>query len=97
MHREGFHSVKQRILRDPMGELQTLPYIGRITVSHLAKNLGWDLAKPDRHLARFSERLGFSSVRDFCNTIAAATGEAVNVIDLVLWRYLADRMWPIHI
>ena len=102
VHREGFHVVKRKILCDPIGELQTFPYIGRITAAHLAKNLGWDVAKPDRHLARFSEHLGFSSVRDLCNTIAAATGEAVNVMDLILWRYLSDqrcagsgsRSWP---
>jgi hypothetical protein len=96
VHREGFHAVKQKIMRNPIGELQTFPYIGRITAVHLAKNLGWDLAKPDRHLTRFSEHLGFPSVRDLCNTIAAATGEAVSVIDLILWRYLADNRWPMH-
>ena len=93
VHREGFRVVKRKILCDPIGELQTFSYIGRITAAYLAKNLGWDVAKPDRHLARFSEHLGFSSVRDVCNTIAAATGEAVKVVDLVLWRYLADNRW----
>jgi hypothetical protein len=96
VHQEGFHVVKWKILCDPLGELQTFPYIGRITATHLAKNLGWDVAKPDRHLARFSEHLGFSSVMDLCNTIAAATGEPVNVIDLILWRYLSDQRCAVH-
>jgi hypothetical protein len=97
VHREGFYAVKRKILCDPIGELQTFPYIGRVTAAHLPKNLGWDVAKPDRHLARFSEHLGFSSVWDLCNTIAASTGEAVNVIDLILWRYLSDQRYPPHI
>jgi len=58
--------------------------------------LGWDVAKSDRHLARFSAHLGFASVHGLCNTIAASTGEAVNVIDLILWRYLSDQKWPVH-
>jgi hypothetical protein len=94
VNQEGFQAIKRKILCDPISELQTFPYIGRLTAAHLAKNLGWDLAKPDRHLARFAEYLGFSSVRDLCNTIADATGEAVNVIDLILWRYLSDQRCP---
>ena len=35
--------------------LETLPWIGPITKYHLARNLGIDCAKPDRHLTRIAE------------------------------------------
>ena len=44
---------------------------------------------------RISKRLGFETVKDLCSTIAAATGETVKVIDLVLWRYSADNRWSV--
>jgi len=34
--------------------LQTYPFIGNITKYHLAKNLGFDVVKPDRHLVRLT-------------------------------------------
>jgi hypothetical protein len=93
VQRASFTRVKRNILCDPIGELQNFPYIGEITAAHLAKNLGFDVAKPDRHLVWISQHLGYSSVRDLCNTIAAGTGEAIKVIDLILWRYVADNKW----
>lgn len=93
IRQSSFSRMKRNILSDPIGELQKLPYIGKITATHLAKNLGFDLAKPDRHLVRISQHLGYSSARDLCNAIAAGTGEAVRVIDLILWRYVADNRW----
>lgn len=38
---EGFAILKREILRQPIEVLQTLPYIGPVTVYHLAKNLGF--------------------------------------------------------
>lgn len=94
----GFRNFKQAVLRDPINELQKLPYIGPITVRHLAKNIGVDTAKPDRHLARVSSRLGFADTTSLCAAIACATGERVSIIDLIIWRFLAEspqgrRQW----
>jgi hypothetical protein len=86
----GFESLKSRILEDPVPELSTLPHIGPVTAWHLAKNLGFDAAKPDRHLVRLCHRLGFADVHELCGTIAAVTGQRVAVVDIVLWRYLSD-------
>jgi hypothetical protein len=91
VHRRTFPSLKAAILADPIAELSCLPRIGPITVWHLAKNLGVDVAKPDRHLARVASTLGYGSAADFCSAIAQATGEQIKVVDLIVWRYLADR------
>lgn len=93
VQRMSFARLKHNILCDPIEELQRFPYIGEITATHLAKNLGFDVAKPDRHLVRISHYLGYSSARELCNAIALGTGEAVKVIDLILWRYMADNKW----
>ena len=91
VNRIGFPQLKQAILNDPIHELQRFQYIGPVTVLHLAKNLGFDVAKPDRHLSRVSSRLGFKNTFHFCRELSRLTGEPVRVIDIVLWRYLADN------
>jgi hypothetical protein len=91
IHDIGFDEFKQSVLIDPINRLQALPFIGPITSWHLAKNLGLDVAKPDRHLVRVSEHLGFRSAEDLCRKLAATTGEQTKVIDLIVWRYIADN------
>lgn len=66
--------------------LQTIPYIGGITKYHLAKNLGHDCVKPDRHLVRIAKDYGFSDCNDLCLHIGKQTGDKVSVVDIVLWR-----------
>ena len=88
----GFERFKRAVLADPLAELRRLPYVGPITVFHLAKNLGLDVAKPDRHLARLAIELGFSDTFHLCAELAHLTGEHLKVIDLVIWRYLADTL-----
>ena len=90
IHLCGFCSFKTEVLQNPIARLQSLPYIGPITAVHLAKNLGLDVAKPDRHLVRLSHEFGYTCAAELCGDIARATGEQVNVVDLALWRYMAD-------
>lgn len=92
----GFEEFKQSVLGDPIKRLQVLPFIGPVTSWHLAKNLGLDVAKPDRHLVRASERFGFRSADDFCRELAATTGEQAKVVDLIVWRYIADNPQQLH-
>lgn len=87
----GFSDFKKAVLGDPIAELKKLPHVGPITVWHLAKNLGFNVAKPDRHLVRLASEHGYQCVHAFCETIAHHTGEKVAVVDLVLWRYMVDR------
>jgi hypothetical protein len=87
----GFSMFKLLVLADPIVQLQSLPYIGPTTSWHLAKNLGLDVAKPDRHMVRVSEFLGFRDADHLCRELAASTGEQVKVVDLIVWRYVADN------
>lgn len=87
LNQVGFDHFKRCVLASPIETLRSLPYIGPITAFHLAKNLGLPFAKPDRHLQRLAARIGYESVQDLCHDVADVTGDSVQVVDLVLWRY----------
>ncbi len=63
---------------------EKLPWIGGITKYHAAKNLGADVAKPDRWLERLAVRAG-TDVDALCRRLAAASGDRIATVDLVLW------------
>jgi hypothetical protein len=89
----SFTNIKSEIVADPLTRLQEFPYIGPVTACHLAKNLGYDDAKPDRHLCRISAAFGYSRPMDLCADISEVTGDSKNVVDIVLWRYAAETRW----
>lgn len=65
--------------------LQTIPFIGPITKYHLAKNLGHDVVKPDRHLVRIAKTYN-TNCEDMCEKLSKETGDKVSVVDIVIWR-----------
>ncbi len=67
--------------------LTRFPYIGSVTCFHLAKNLGFATAKPDRHLERMAGALGFEGAQELCEVIAEMLAEPVQVVDIVMWRF----------
>lgn len=77
--------AEYRSSSDKIEYLATLPWIGDITKWHLAKNLGFDTAKPDRHLVRIAERLKTSPL-ELCQRLADATGYRIATVDLIIWR-----------
>jgi hypothetical protein len=85
--RRGFECFKEKILEEGVSFLQSLPYIGPATSYHLAKNLGLDVVKPDRHLLRIAALLGYDNPADFCKAISTSVGDRVSVVDVVVWRY----------
>lgn len=83
----GFKAVREEIRKRDVAFLQEFPYLGPATSYHLAKNLGLNVVKPDRHLVRVSKTLGFDSPRALCQAIADSTGDKASVVDLVIWRF----------
>ena len=83
--------------------LQELSWIGPITKYHLARNIGFDFAKPDRWLCLLAEIFGYktyivtlhSDVQRFCQDIADKSNERIGTIDVILWRYCSEH--PIEI
>lgn len=86
-----YREFKRGFLSDPLNTFEALPYLGPITSVHLAKNLGFDVAKPDRHLVRLKSHLGYDDVEQMCEAIATTSGDSVRVVDLVLWRYMERK------
>jgi len=91
LHFRSFESFRAELIEDPINTLQSLPYIGQITALHLAKNLGFNVSKPDRHLVRVSDKLGFGDTSALCGWLEAVTGARERTVDLLIWRYLADN------
>ena len=83
----GFSYLKESLYLNPMEMLQSLPYIGPVTCYHLAKNIGLQVAKPDRHLTRLANHVGYDDVQLFCKDISLQTGDSIPVVDIVLWRF----------
>jgi hypothetical protein len=85
--RYGFERCMSLLAEDGLDFLTRFRYLGPATGRHLAKNLGFAVAKPDRHLTRIASLLGYLTVSDLCAEIAAVVGDSVPVVDIVLWRY----------
>lgn len=82
----NFEEFRDAIQRDALFTLRSLPFVGPVTVFHLAKNIGFSYAKPDRHLVRLSERHGYDDTNQFCSAVSRLTGLPVPHVDTVLWR-----------
>lgn len=87
VHEHGFENVRKNIAKDGIVYLIKFPFIGPATSFHLAKNLGLDVAKPDRHLTRIACNVGYLSVENLCSEISEITGDKLSVVDIVLWRF----------
>lgn len=85
--KRGFQSVRESIQREGITYIMQLPYMGPVTSYHFAKNIGLPVAKPDRHLNRIANKVGYRSPQLLCLDIARVIGEKIAVVDLVLWRY----------
>ncbi len=83
----GFARFREQITSDPLEACSKFHYIGPVTIWHLLRNIGVDCAKPDRHLQRLAQAVGFSDPQEFCRQVAVQTGERIGVIDMVFWRH----------
>lgn len=83
----GYTEIKRQICLDPIEYLCKFPYMGPATSKHLAKNIGINLSKPDRHLCRIAEATGFGDPDELCSVIQEYTHDNKSVVDIVLWRF----------
>ena len=88
-YKEWFQGLRDA--NDKFEYLESLPMMGPITKYHLARNMGIDCAKPDRHLQRLADRFGYSNVQTMCREIANESGYRIGTVDLILWRYCNEH------
>lgn len=91
VHETGFHSLRENLESDPISLLQQFPYIGPATSLHVAKNIGFQVAKPDRHLCRLAALSGYQHPAHLCQALADYIGDPISVVDIVLWRFATLR------
>jgi hypothetical protein len=82
LYRQYFEAV------DPIAFLASLPWIGDITKYHLARNFGFDFAKPDVHLQRLANHYQ-TTPQALCEGLARLTGYRIGTVDTLLWRACA--------
>ena len=87
VHKEGWKNFKARVDAEGSDVLTELPYIGKITKLHLAKNIGLeDTAKPDVHLVRCAEECS-ATVEELVSFLADEYEMTKHKVDAVLWEY----------
>ena len=84
---EGWSKIHGEIKSGGIDYLERFPFIGPITKFHLAKAIGIDCVKPDRHLERIAKAAGYDSPLSMCEVIKEKSGDKLAVIDIVLWRF----------
>ncbi|MCL0059925.1 hypothetical protein M1O20_05555 [Dehalococcoidia bacterium] len=89
----GWHDFKKTYLTG-IDSMTALKFIGPVTKFHLARNLGFDKCKPDRHMCRLKESFGYNSVDEMCRYLAKRYGLQVKEIDLILWKYVISEGSP---
>ncbi len=82
-YRKTFNNYKKA--EDKLAFLESLPWVGGITKYHLAKNLGIDCVKPDRHLVRIAKTFGTKPL-EMCKKLSDQTGDKLATVDTVIWR-----------
>jgi hypothetical protein len=81
----GWQAWKEQNLSTPE-KLQTLPFIGKITCYHLARNIGLlQYVKPDVHLERMAKHWQYESPQKMCEHLGELHGLQPGIVDLVLW------------
>jgi hypothetical protein len=84
---QGIENIKNNIRKFGPSSLMEFDYIGPVTSNHLAKNLGLNVTKADRHLLNICLATRRVTPDDLCKEIASIIDEKISVIDIVLWRY----------
>ncbi len=83
-HTDDWGRYKNENLCDP-DKLGKLPYIGKVTCYHLARNIGiLNVIKPDLHLVRMAKHWGFSSPLELCESVKPKD-LPLGIVDLILW------------
>ena len=80
----------RKLCLDEIDSITLLGFIGPVTKFHLARNLGFDVAKPDRWMCRIANKTGWESVSSMCEYLSEKHGLSVKEVDIILWEYASD-------
>jgi hypothetical protein len=83
-YRDNYYLLND--LESKLFYLQKLPHIGKITVNHLARNLGENVFKRDVWIERLLSEYG----EDCLEKLALETNLPIGYVDVVLWKGLQN-------
>jgi hypothetical protein len=89
MQESSWDEFKERYLNS-IESMTALDFIGPVTKFHLARNLGYNCAKPDRWMCKIADKLGWPNVDSMCMYLAEKHGFELKEIDIILWEYASD-------
>ena len=72
-------------VKEDINMLKTLPYIAEVLKFHLARNIGFNLIKPDVHLKRLAKHYELDPFK-MCERLSESTGLPRHTVDSILWR-----------
>lgn len=88
MEKTGRWESYKNTVRSSPEVLAELPYIGKVTCHHLARNIGLlDHVKPDLHLVRLANHFGFSDANAMVKAMNMHAQLPLGLADLCLWYY----------
>ncbi|MCK4265906.1 MAG: DNA-3-methyladenine glycosylase I [Thermoplasmata archaeon] len=86
---EFLYQVKENI-----NLLKILPYIADVLKFHLARNIGFNLIKPDVHIKRLAKYYGLDPF-EMCEMLSEKMGLPRHTVDSVLWRAAQQKKVPL--
>lgn len=87
---DWFEVIKATAPEERIKVIRTLPGMeGDALGYHLARNMGIDTVKPDRHLKRLAARFDYRNPMEMCLDIQSDFEKKLKLgtIDYILWRY----------
>lgn len=89
-----FDDFKRRLRSEGPTLLKSLPGIGEITYTQLARNIGLaSLAKNDTWIQQIVSGFGYAEFTSMIDSLATKFDEKPGVVDFVLWQYCSDEAW----
>lgn len=81
-------------VKENMNLLKVLPYIADVLKYHLARNIGFNLIKPDVHIKRLAKYYGLDPF-EMCEMLSEKMGLPRHTVDSVLWRAAQQKKVPL--
>ena len=80
--------------KENINVFKTLPYIADVLKYHLARNIGFNVIKPDVHIARIAKYYGLDPF-EMCDMLSERMGLPRHTVDSILWRAAQQKKVPL--
>lgn len=81
-------------VKENLNLLKILPYIADVLKYHLARNIGFNVIKPDVHIDRLAKYYGLDPF-EMCEMLSERMGFPRHTVDSVFWRAAQQKKVPL--